>query len=124
MNGTIKFVIPNDRPVAAGTTLGASAIAAWLSNDLQYLVTNVDWWLQVLSDLSSGKRKRGYQGTGNSFSVWATDKAVFIESEYADEEKACIATEYLTNALVLYMAFLKSDYQSPGFVATPFEVQY
>ncbi len=124
MRGTIDFTAPNQIPIPIGDRSGAKAIAHWLGNDIQYSTLSVDQWLITFSEVAKGTTSGGYQGTGNAFSVFATGSIVLLESEYAESHKVCLNVEQVSATLEQYRMFLTSDYKSPGFQPTPFEVEF
>lgn len=124
MRGKIDYTIPNQLPIPMGDRNGAKAVAYWLGNDIQYATSSVDRWLDIFSKIVEGQASEGYQGTGNAFSVFAAGSLVLLESEYAESSKVCLSVEQLSAALGQYRIFLTSDYKSPGFRATPFEVEF
>ena len=124
MKGKIKYVIPNDEPVPIGTTVGSSAIADWLGQDIQYSKRSVDNWISIINDVASGIRESGYQGTGNTHSVMVTDDWVFIECEYVEEQKVFMSVQQALFALEKYKSFLVSRENHSKEIPSPFEVEY
>jgi len=124
MTGRIYYATPNEVPGPVGDSTGAKAIAGWLMAEVQYDVDYVDEILGMFAEISSGKRKGGYLGTGNAYSVCATRELVILECEYVKSHQACLTMEQISAALKQYQTFLESDYRSPGFQPTPFSVDY
>jgi hypothetical protein len=124
MHGKINYTAPNRLPIPIGDRSGAKAIAHWLGNDIQYSIASVDRWLTTFLGIAEGAVSKGYQGTGNAFSVFATGSTVLLESEHVESHKVCLNVEQVSAALEQYRMFLTSDYKSPGFQPTPFEVEF
>jgi hypothetical protein len=124
MKGNIRFVRPNDWFVPTGDTIGAITIASWLGNDIQYSIRDTEGWLNIFADVARGKRKAGYQGTGNTHSVMAIRDVVFIECEYVKTQKVLLTYSQITDALNKYVLFLCGDYKTRAAVCQPYEVEY
>jgi hypothetical protein len=124
LHGTIRYTAPHQTPIPIGDRAGASAIAHWLGNDIQYSQVSIDRWITAFLEVSKGGRSEGYQGTGNAFSVFATGTTILLQSEYVEKHKVCMNLEQVSAALERYRSFLSRDYKSPDFQATPFEVEF
>jgi hypothetical protein len=124
MRGIIQYASPNRVPVPIGTSEGAKAIADWLGSDIQYLTSSARGWLQTFAEVVNGTRQAGYLGTGNAFSVFATEQHILIQSEYVENQKVCLTIEQVSKALVNYIAFLEDDYRNPAYQPLAFEMEY
>ena len=124
MKGEIRYVIPTTVPVPTAEAVGAATIADWFGSDIQYSERTLDEWLTIFNEVADGDREPGYQGTGNTHSVMATDEWVFIECEYLDNQKVLLTRQQVTDALEQYRLFLNSDYKSNKIIPTPFIVEY
>ncbi|ASA57898.1 hypothetical protein [Vibrio gazogenes] len=124
MKGNVSFIRPNDYLVPVGDTIGAKTVANWLGNDIQYSQRDVEEWLNVLSEVEAGKRKSGYQGTGNSHSVMIIQDVIYIECEYNDTHKVFITKSQFVDILNKYILFLRGGYKSSRVEVEPFTIEY
>lgn len=124
MKDTIEYTRPNGMPIPIGTKTGSMAIANWLGSDIQYSLKTLNEWLGIVSEVSNATRQGGYQGTGNTFSVYAHGVHALLECEYSESLKVYLKTDQVTEALLQYKSFLQSEFRDPAFRPTPFEVEY
>ena|SRR5690554_1935183 len=106
MNGVISFTLSQNRISPEGDTLGTTALANWLDSDIQGSKTQIDFWIREFASVKDGIRQSGCLGSGNSFSVMATESLVLIQCDYADSEQVVVATEQMNLVLQAYMRFL------------------
>ena len=124
MKSEIKFVTPNKVPVPTADDIGALTIADWFASDIQYSEMNIDEWINVFSDVASGNKKSGYQGTGNANSIMVVDDWIYIENEFIEDQKVFLNRKQISDALEKYREFLKSDYKNNTKHPDPFFVEY
>lgn len=118
MQGNISFVDFYNRKIPVGSTNGASVLATWLDSDIQGSKGQAKDWLTKFSEIKNGTHHTGFLGTGNTYTIMATDCLVLIECEYANTEKILLEIDQICLALSAYFQFLDNR------AAQDFEISY
>lgn len=103
---------------------GVEEIAAWLSDDIQY-EGSAYRMIELLRKIQSGEEKKGYIGTGNAHSSYAFDDKLFLECQFAEEQKVALPIEEAIKALEGYARFHEEgNINDPNYQPKSFSVSY
>jgi hypothetical protein len=128
MKGKITFhwspVKKKHEPSPASSAPGEREIAAWLSDDLQLGLRDVDAWTEQFDAIANRRRKGGYLGTGNAHSVMATAVNIYLRCEFADEQKVFLTHPQMARVLQQYREALTAGTKDISHPPSPFDFEY
>ncbi|MGJ8514574.1 hypothetical protein [Carnimonas bestiolae] len=103
---------------------GLMEIAAFLSDDVQFSPSSVDYWVGELTNLPESRTPDGFFGMGNAHWVMMKEDKILIACEYVKELRVLVTLEQLLYIFKQYKSVLESGIRDIDLPPEPIEVPF